>query len=118
MFARSPFYGRSVALAILSSGVIVSACATSAAIDADAVPRSESAARISAGMSRLGASPDRSNCYADKIASALTGPDSNEAVRIIETSISKEEMRSGVLSASAPVKQSFIRAHFGCSFLQ
>lgn len=68
-------------------------------------------------MSRLGASSDRSNCYAEKIASTLTGLEANEAVRIIEASTSKDEMRNGVLSASAPVKQSFIRAHFGCSLL-
>lgn len=118
MFARNAIFERSIALAILLSGVIVPACTTTAAIDASAVPQNESAARISVGMSRLGASSDRSNCFAEKIASALTGPDATEAVQIVESSTSKEQMRSGVLGASTPVKQSFIRAHFGCSFFQ
>ncbi len=115
MFRRGSKSGRSVALAILLTGVTAPACTMTAAIDAGAVPQTESAARISAGMSRLGASSDRSDCYAAKIASALTSAESSEAVQIIETATSKAEMRSGVLSASEPVKQSFIRAHFGCS---
>jgi hypothetical protein len=69
-------------------------------------------------MSRLGASDDRSDCYADKIASALSGAEASEAVKIVEASTSKEEMRSSVLGASTSVKQSFIRAHFGCSLFQ
>lgn len=110
--------GRPVALAIFLSGVIVPACTTTAAIDKDAALQNESAARISAGMSRLGASPERSECFADKISTALSGPDAYEAVQLVEASASKEEMRSGVLSASTSVKQSFIRANFGCSFFQ
>lgn len=110
---------RLIVLALSTSAAILSAlssCSTTTAVDADSARADGSAARISAGMNRLGASPDRSECFADKIASALDGPDANEAVEIIETSTSKAEMRSGVLGASTSVKQSFIRAHFGCSF--
>lgn len=107
------------ATSILETIVIaLSACSSTSVVSPDIVRDDESAARISVGMSRLGASPDRSDCFAEKIAAALSAPDANEAIRIIEASTSKEEMRSGVLGASTPVKQSFIRAHFGCSFFQ
>jgi len=113
--------GKSIALAIAISGIgipVLAACTTTAAVNADIAHELESATRISAGMSRLGASPERSECFADKIAAALSAPDAYEAVQLVEASASKEEMRSGVLGASTSVKQSFIRANFGCSFFQ
>ncbi len=91
------------------------ACSTAAAVAAGSARADESAARISAGMTRLGASQERSDCFAHKIASTLNAPDADEAIGIIDTSTSKEDMRDGVLGASASVKRSFIRAHFGCS---
>lgn len=112
---------RLAALAISMSAAMMltlPACSTKGAGTGDGARAEESAARISAGMSRLGASRDRSECIAGRIASSLDGKDANEAVRIVETSNTKEEMRSGVLRASTPVKQSFIRANFGCSFYQ
>ncbi len=63
------------AVALASAG-----CASASAPTA----QNESAARISAGLSRLGASPDRSGCFAEKIASALDDSDASEAVRIVE----------------------------------
>lgn len=75
----------------------------------------EASARISAGMTRLGATVERSDCYASQIAAWLTESEQSEAVKIIEASNTKEDMRSGVLAAPNRVRQSFIRAHFGCS---
>lgn len=106
---------RAIALTAVAASALL-ACSTKPAADAGGVGADESAARISAGLTRLGASPERSACFAGKIASILNAPDAAEAIDIIDRSTSKDDMRSGVLGASAPVKQSFIRAHFGCSF--
>ena len=111
-------FGKAVALTIMLSGVSLPACTTTAAVYIDAALQNESAARISVGMSRLGASPERSKCFADKIAATLSAPDAYEAVQLVEASASKDEMRSAVLGASTSVKQSFIRANVGCSFFQ
>lgn len=100
---------RSAGIAAL---VTVASCSTSAPrADAGA----ESAARISEGMARLGASPGRSACYASALSAALSAPDAGEAIGIIEGSRSKTDMRNGVLDASPAVRQSFIRAHMSCS---
>ena len=104
-------------MTVCVTGLTLPACSTNDAASADQFHAPDTVVRISAGMSRLGASAERSNCYAGKIASALSGPEAIEAVQIIESSTSKDDMRNGVLNASAPVKQSFIRAHFGCSLL-
>ncbi len=112
MAARSMVSAFSLAAAIASA---LPACSTKPAAGVDSVRAGESAGRISAGMTRLGASPKRSACFARKIASELNAQDANEAIGLIDRSSSKEEMRNGVLAASEPVKQSFIRASFGCS---
>lgn len=112
MAARSVISAFSLAAAIASA---LPACSTKPASGAASVRADESAGRISAGMTRLGASAERSACFARKIASELNARDADEAIELIDRSKSKEEMRNGVLSASTPVKQSFIRASFGCS---
>lgn len=38
-----------------------------------------------------------------------------EALKIVESSNSKDEMRKGVLSTREAIKRAFISAHFGCS---
>ncbi|MDZ7628338.1 MAG: hypothetical protein U5J99_07990 [Parvularculaceae bacterium] len=113
--------GRSFTWAMILSGVVIpalSACSTRPALDRDKAYDDLNAARISDGLARLGASADRSNCFGDKIAEALSGAEAIEAIEIVEASTSKDDMRNRVLGASAPVKQSFIRAHFGCSFFR
>lgn len=112
MAARSMVSAFSLAAAIASA---LPACSTKPAAGAASVRTAESAQRISAGMTRLGASPERSACFARKIAAELNARDASEAIDLIDRSGSREEMRNGVLAASAPVKQSFIRASFGCS---
>lgn len=72
-------------------------------------------ARIRDGMTRLGASPARGECFAARIAGALDGEDEEEAARIVEEAADRRAMREGVLAAPTAVRRAFIGANFGCS---
>ena len=74
-----------------------------------------SAARIRDGMERLGASEERRDCFARRLATTLDGEEEDEAAEIVERAENKDQMRESVLSASGPVRQAFIGANFGCS---
>lgn len=103
------------AISLVGVSVGVSSCSSTPSPVALSPMAAEASARISAGMTRLGASLERSDCYANQIAIWLTDVEQAEAVRIVEASTTKEDMRSGVLAAPNRVSQSFVRAHFGCS---
>lgn len=112
MRARSitPLMIASVIAAILSAD-----CSTLPFVGSNDAATAEAATRITGGMQRLGASPAKGECYANRIAGSLSEDDRVEATRIIEVSNSKDEMREGVLSSRDPIKKAFITAHFGCS---
>lgn len=100
-----------VALALLAAAV-AAGCASGPRGYAD---DSVSAARISGGMQRLGASPARGDCFARRIAGSLDGEQEEEAAALVERAGSRDDMREEVLSASGPVKRAFISANLGCS---
>ncbi|GAB4524395.1 MAG: hypothetical protein Kow00133_12620 [Amphiplicatus sp.] len=83
-----------------------------------AMPVSGADARIRDGMTRLGASPARGECFAARIAGALDGEEEEEAARIVEDAADRRAMREGVLAAPAPVRRAFIGANFGCSLAE
>lgn len=43
------------------------------------------------------------------------GDEAAAAASLIERAYSKDDMRESVLSSSIPIRQAFIKAHFGCS---
>jgi hypothetical protein len=90
-------------------------CSTSAPLDVDNSATLEISARINDGMQRLGASPARGECYANRISRSLDNGEAAEAASLIEKSDSKDGMRDNVIAARAPITQAFIKAHFGCS---
>ena len=104
------------ALSVVGASAGLSACSSVPSPASLSPMAAETSTRISAGMMRLGASPERSECYANQIASRLNEAEQAEAVRIIEASRTKEDMRTRVLAAPERVTQAFIRAHFSCSF--
>lgn len=97
-----------------SAVLVTGACSSAPKAETDRAV----AEKISAGMYRLGASAERSTCFADRIASTLGAGDEDEAIRIVESSNSKSDMKSGVLDASSKVRQSFIRASMSCSLVK
>lgn len=103
---------------MLICGVIVlsfTACNSFLPLRSDNAGTAEIATRINDGMQRLGASPARGECYANRISTSLIQSEAVEAASLIERALSKDEMRENVISASTSVKQAFIKAHFGCS---
>ncbi|MBI1365283.1 MAG: hypothetical protein GC153_04935 [Alphaproteobacteria bacterium] len=74
----------------------------------------DDASRIAAGLRRLGATETRSDCYAARIADDLDFAGEEEAARIVENARDREDMKNGVLSASAPVRRAFIAANLRC----
>lgn len=76
---------------------------------------SPEAARIRAGMARLGASEERGACFADRLEASLSRKKSEEAAALIEAARSREDMRERVLDSSEAVQRAFIRANMGCS---
>lgn len=106
MRARPPY--------LLLIGLALAGCASGRA-PGYAQEDAASALRIRDGMARLGASEARGDCFARRLAGTLDPEEENEAAAIVEGSLSKEDMREGVLSASGNVRQAFIGANFGCS---
>lgn len=100
-------------LIIPGAAFLLAACAGGARDLADS--ERASADRIRGGMERLGASEARRDCFAGKLARSLDEEREAEAAALVEQSASRDEMRDGVLSASAPVQQAFIAASLGCS---
>lgn len=89
-------------------------CASSGG-DALSFADGASAMRIRDGMQRLGASEERGDCFARRIAGSLDDAEEEEAAALVERSASKDDMRESVLSASGPVQRAFISANMGCS---
>nr|WP_281721361.1 hypothetical protein [Nitrosomonas nitrosa] len=94
---------------------LLAACSAFPKRHTDTIATIEVATRIHYGMQRLGASSARSECYAKRISGSLIESEGIEAANLIEKSLSKDEMRENVIGASDPVRQAFIKAHFGCS---
>ncbi|MEQ8936620.1 MAG: hypothetical protein RIE56_12600 [Amphiplicatus sp.] len=99
---------------LLAAALLAAGCASSSS---DSLSEAEgvSALRIRDGMQRLGASEERGDCFARRIARTLDREDEEEAAALVERSASKDDMRESVLSASAPVQRAFIGANMGCS---
>lgn len=97
------------------AAILSADCSTFSFVPSSDAATAEAATRITGGMQRLGASPAKGECYANRIAGLLSEDDRTEAARIIENSNSKDDMREGVLTSRDPIKRAFITAHFGCS---
>ena len=96
-------------------GSVLAACVSagpSAGTARSSIPKS---ARIALAMQRLGASPERSDCYAARIANDLAPSDAEEAAELVEKAHDREDMKNGVLDASERVKRAFIGASLRCS---
>ncbi|PQA87144.1 hypothetical protein CW354_13975 [Marinicaulis flavus] len=94
---------------------LLAACSVFPKHHPETVATNEVAMKIKGGMRRLGASSARSECYANRISGALIESEAVEAAKLIESALSRDEMRDNVLAASVPIRKAFIRAHFGCS---
>lgn len=94
---------------------LLAACSVFPKRHTETVATIEIVMKIKGGMQRLGASSAKSECYANRISDALIESEAVEAAKLIESALSKDEMRDNVLAASVPIRQAFIRAHFGCS---
>lgn len=90
------------------AALALTGCASAAAGDAAA------AARISAGMQKLGATSQRGDCFGARIAGALDAAAGEEAAAVVEGARTKDEMRDGVLAASREVRRAYMGASFGC----
>ena len=96
-------------LTLLLSVVALAGCAGDSA-----ARRDDFYARFDAGFRRLGAPNARGRCYSERLARA-DAETAAAAVRIIEESADKADMKARVLNADETTRQAFIRASFGCS---
>ncbi len=92
------------AAAVLALG----ACATGASDP-------EASNRIKQGITRLGGAEARGECLARGVTRRLNSHDEREAARIVERSLSKDDMRDGVLGANEDIRRAFIGANMSCS---
>lgn len=68
-------------------------------------------ARIEAGMMRLGASPERSRCFAERLGADKAA---KKAARLVEAASGRDDLRDRVLSADRKTRRAFIAASFAC----
>lgn len=92
--------------------------AASAASPSSEGPTINAQSRISAGMQRLGASPARGDCFAERVVKDLDAGEKEEAAQIVENATSSDEMRSGVLAASEAVRGGFVGANLRCALVR
>lgn len=102
-------------LLLLVAAPALAGCAVGARSEMTSVDASAGESRIKHGLTRLGASEGRGDCFARRIARSLDERDEEEAAMIVETAASRAEMRESVLGASERVRRAFIGANFGCS---
>lgn len=100
---------------LIAAAAFLGGCASGGRSEAGRIDSSAGEYRIKDGLTRLGASEGRGDCFARRIAGSLDERDEEEAAKIVEAAASKAEMRAGVLGASERVRRAFIGANFGCS---
>ena len=73
--------------------------------------------RLRSEFQRLGMSPGKSECYANRIQGRLEPGQLSDVMAFVEAAQGREDMKESVLGADPSITTAFTAAYFGCGLV-